>query len=334
MSGDGYLVAIIGSTSLAGKSLREALPSSKLDVSDVKLLDEDDLVGTLTNYDDGAEIIARLTEEALSNVDIAFLCGSERLTGNCIDMCAGTDTKLIVLGGESEAADVVSATLPRDRELSSPVFLPLSLSNCLATLVNACSAAGELDFVSATALLPTSEIGEKGIQQLHAQTVELLNFGGVPADEFDGQLIFNVHPAFGKPAADGRTPYETRVEREFAQLLPGGPPLLVNAARTPVFFGAGVSLTLRFNAQTGLDRLRDALGADSAIELCPKPKGGSKAGTPLDSSGNKRFQVSRILPAQEDTGAFLLWINYDNILRGGVLDAIDIARELTATPAS
>ena len=295
MSKDGKRVAIIGSTSLLGKSLRDHLPGSGLDTSDVRLLDEEDLVGIITDYDDGATIISRLTEEALAHADLAFLCGSPELSEKCIEMCSDTGTQLIVLGGSRESGSVVTSDLPRARELSSPVCLPLSISNCLATVIDACTRAGEVHSVCATALLPTSEIGAKGNAQLHAQAVELFNFGGIPDDEFKGQLIFNIHPSFGKPETDGSTQYEGRIRREVGQLLSDCPDVIVNAARVPVFFCVGVSLGIRFKEQPGLDNLRNALKEHDKIEMCEPQKNGVSVKTPIDSSGVGHFQVCRIL---------------------------------------
>ena len=68
----------------------------------------------------------------------------------------------------------------------------------------------------ATVFEPASEHGQKGMDELHEQTVNLLSFQPLPKKVFDTQVAFNMVARYGEQCA----PALATIERAIAQALP------------------------------------------------------------------------------------------------------------------
>jgi aspartate-semialdehyde dehydrogenase len=327
----GITISIIGSTTLKGQALRDLMPTSGLDIADVKLMDEDELVGTLTEYDGGAEIISRLTAESLEGSDLVFLCGSPSHSSKCIELLRGKSVVVIDLSdrvADEVDAPPVTSTLPAGRELGTSISLPESLAVGLATILDCCMKAGELELAAATCLVPTSDLGKKGNESLHAQVVELMNFGNIPDDIFGRQLIFNIHPFFGEAGGRGRSAFEDRIDRQISLLLPQKTfPLALSAARVPLFYGTSVSLLLKFRQSVKEEDFRKVLSDNPLIDLSGYEASVKTVPSTIDSGEKSVYQVGRLISMDDEPSVFLMWFSFDNIFRGAVLEAIALAKE-------
>ncbi len=335
MSQQDFTVSVIGSTSLKGKVLLDSLPESGIAVKDIKLLDEESLVGTLTEYDGGAEVVTRITSESLEGSDLIFLCGSVAHSSECLELIGASSVPVIDLSGcsadDEKIAKVISA-LPHGRKLGNIVALPESLAVGLATVLDICLGAGGLEMAAATCMVSVSDIGKKGSDSLHSQLVELMNFSNVPTDVLDRQLIFNIHPSFGETASRGRSVFEERVESQLRHLLRQEDlPLVLNAARVPLFFGTAVSLFLKFEGDVTEGKLRKVLNADARIALSGADTEINDIPSPIDSNDKRVYQIGRLMAMEGMPSTFLMWFSFDNILRGTVLEAIELAREMLAS---
>ena len=331
----GLVIAIVGPTSPIGKAIKEELPSAGLSIREVNLLDEIDLVGTLTEYDGGAELVTRLTMETVNSSDVVFFCDSPSIAAECIGSLVEQEAErpiVVDLSGSSSfdrSIPKMTSRLPRSRVHSNLMALPDSLAVGLARVLDLCSDIEDIECAAATCLLPVSELGNEGSDALRDQATELLNFAAVPEDLFGGQLIFNLHPGFGPAGEDaGRSQFEEMISAQISALLErDNLPILLSAVRVPIFFSTAISLFIKFRQDVAEARLREAIEADSGFELSNYMSASRKIPTPLDSSKSRFYQVGRIIQLPGDKSAFMLWISYDNILLGGVLDAIELAKQ-------
>lgn len=332
---EGIKAVIVGSSTLYGNALREALPKSGITTRDVSLLDEDDLDGTLTDYDGGAELITKITEEAIDGSQLVFLCSSTESSLKCLDIISKKRDQqpfVIDLSGataEDDSVPKMTVSLPRKRKTASTIALPDSLAIGLAGTLEVCLRAGPLELAAANCLIPVSELGNEGNLSLHQQTVELLNFQQVPKDLFGRQLIFNIHPAISEIGRDGRSKFEKTVVSQVQELLEiADLHLSISAARAPIFYSTAISLFLKFKKSLTEHALRNFFEKDHLFQTEELSSDPLKIPTPIDSLESDLFQVGRIIPFPDLPTAYQIWVSYDNILRGGVLDAVELAEML------
>ena len=73
----------------------------------------------------------------------------------------------------------------------------------LALLLLRARKAGAIRRVVATIFEPASEHGQRGMDELHQQTVNLLSFQPLPKDVFDAQVAFNMVARYGHKSQPG-----------------------------------------------------------------------------------------------------------------------------------
>src|SRR5439155_26753098 len=126
---------------------------------------------------------------------------------------------------------------PRPAVVAHPVAVVLAL------LLVRVKAALPLKHAVATIFEPVSEQGQKGMDELHEQTVNLLSFQQLPKNIFDVQVAFNLVSRYGEQSATTLSSVSDRVLKHYRKITAGGarvPSLLVLQA--PIFHGHAFSL--------------------------------------------------------------------------------------------
>jgi len=85
----------------------------------------------------------------------------------------------------------------------------------LALLVLRAQKAGKIRRVVATVLEPASEHGQKGMDELHEQTVNLLSFQELPKTVFDTQIAFNLAANYGPNSTPALETIEQRILKHY-----------------------------------------------------------------------------------------------------------------------
>ena len=65
----------------------------------------------------------------------------------------------------------------------------------------------KVERIIATVLEPASEYGQKGMDELHEQTVNLLSFQNLPKNVFDVQVAFNMVARYGPQSSTRSTAF-------------------------------------------------------------------------------------------------------------------------------
>jgi aspartate-semialdehyde dehydrogenase len=327
-----WKIAIVGAASLRGKELNEALADSAFSSARIALLDEEAEVGRLEASGDEATVIQRVDRDSFEDVDLAFFTGAPEVTRKHWQEALSAGANVIDLSNalEGEAGVVVCASWlaheAADRpSLSTRAVIPThAVSLALALIMSRLEQVGQVRSASATVLEPASEYGGAAIDELHQQTVSLLNFQSLPKDVYDEQVAFNVVPSFGDSQTVGQS--EARIRRHYAQIRTARmADLAIQVVHVPVFHGVGLSVALDFDQPLTRDRLESALAGEH-IELIGEdvdpPNNISSAGQ-ADVLVRVRTQDG----ADQPTNRFWLWASFDN-LKLSSLNAVACAMEL------
>src|SRR5580700_3257906 len=204
--GNFYRVAIVGAGSLQGKELAEVLNDRNFPSLDVKLLDDDESLGKLEALGDEVTFIQKVRADEFRNVDFTFFAADpESARKNWkIARDAGSDIVDLSYALEDDAevrAPWIERQLgqPLVPELQpGPVVTAHPASVVLALLMLRVQKAAKVVRASATVFEPASEHGQKAMDELHQQTVNLLSFQPLPKSVFDAQVAFNMLARYGE----------------------------------------------------------------------------------------------------------------------------------------
>ena len=327
-----WKIAIVGAASLRGKELNEALPESAFSEAKIGLLDEESEAGRLEPSGDEPALIQPIDRDSFEHVDFAFFAGVPEITRKHWQEALSAGASVIDLSYALDGEPGVVVWAPWLAEqpanavtLATNAVIPAHpVSLALALIMSRLEDAGSLRSASATVLEPASEYGRAAIDELHQQTVSLLNFQSLPKEVYDEQVAFNVVPSFGESKTVGQS--ERRIRQHYALIRSTGmADLAIQVVHVPVFHGVGLSIALEFDDPITRDRVESVLACEH-IELV-----GEDFDPPNNlSSAGQNNVLARVRPegaTDQPANRFWIWASFDN-LRLSSLNAVACAMEL------
>lgn len=268
-------IAIIGAASLSGKELAEALTESPFAAAELLLMDEGEGLGEIEPIGDEVSIVTAIDADAFARVDYVFFTGSPSQAHTHWKAAAAAHCSIIDLSGalEAEPGVLVASPWVRDAldnaagatpDLYTPAFVaPHIAATAVALMLARITDAAPVRSAWATLLEPASQQGRAAVDELHQQTVALLNFQSMPKEIFDAQVTFNLSPALGETAKVDLPIVEATIQRHYA-LLSGGrlPALNLQLIQAPTFHGYCISLGIELERPVALEHLEAALAGD------------------------------------------------------------------------
>jgi aspartate-semialdehyde dehydrogenase len=334
--GNLYRAAIVGAASLKGKEVAEMLNDRGFPAVDVRLLDDDESLGQLEAMGDEISFIQSVRAEQFDRVDFTFFASDAECTRKNWKRARDAGSAIIDLSGalEDEAgASVRSLWLERERGQVAPPDLqpgpcvtahPVSVM--LALLLSRAGEASAIRRAVAAVFEPASEHGQRGMDELHQQTVNLLSFQPLPKDVFDTQVAFNMVARYGAKSQPALDSVEARILRHYRKIAAedaAQPSVMLLQA--PVFHGYALAVFLEMENAVNVPALSQSLAGDHV----------SVPGADEDSPSNvtSAGQADILLSLKNDPvrpNGVWLWATADN-LRIAALTAVECAESMTAT---
>ena len=331
-----YRVAIVGAGTLKGKEVAEVLDARNFPAADLKLLDDDESLGQLETVRDEVTFIQKVRAEEFRNIDVTFFASDPDCTRKTWKNTRDSGSAIVDLSFalEQEPEAVVrspwierqlgQALVPQLQPGPSVIAHPASV--VLALLALRLQKAFEVKSMVATIFEPASEHGQKGMDELHEQTVNLLSFQQMPKTIFDTQVAFNLVSRYGEQSVPALSTVESRVLKHYRRitdqqaLLPSL--LLVQA---PIFHGHAFAIHAEIDRVADVEKVSQAL----AGEHINVTHGAEDAPTNVNAAGQVDIRVS-VLPDANRPNAFWLWAAADN-LRIAASTAVECAETIIAT---
>jgi aspartate-semialdehyde dehydrogenase len=334
--GNLYRAAVVGAASLKGKEVAEMLNERNFPAADIRLLDDDESMGQLEAMGDEISFIQRVRAEQFENVDFAFFASDEDTTRKNWKDARDAGSAIIDLSAALEGehgASVRSVWIERERgQLPAPELQPgpcvtaHPVAVTLALLLLRAKKAGAIRRAVATIFEPASEHGQRGMDELHQQTVNLLSFQPLPKDVFDAQVAFNMVARYGQKSQPALDSVEGRILRHYQKIAGTDAPvpslLLLQA---PIFHGHALAVFLDFASAVDVPTLSQALTGDHVAI----PGAEEDSPSNVSSAGQADIQLSLKIDPAQPNGVWL-WAAADN-LRISALTAVDCAESMTAT---
>jgi aspartate-semialdehyde dehydrogenase len=330
-----YRVAIVGAASLKGKEIAEILRERNFPAVDVRLLDDDESLGRLEAVGDEMNFIQSIRTEQFERVDFAFFASDPRSTRNNWKVARDQGDTIVDLSYALEQEPGASIRSPWvERQTGQPIAPELQpgpvvaahpAATVLAILALRSEKVAKIQRMVATVFEPASENGQKGMDELHEQTVNLLSFQELPKSVFDIQVAFNMVARYGQRSELALEAVSERIRRHYRQIARSAPELALQVLQAPVFHGHGFSIYLEMEKPFAIADFSRALAGDHVVVS------GSPEDTPtnVSSAGQPDIFVSLTADPNQKNGVWL-WATTDN-LRLAALTAVECAETLTAS---
>jgi aspartate-semialdehyde dehydrogenase len=331
-----YRAAVVGAASLKGKEVAELLNERNFPAADIRLLDDDESLGQLEAMGDEISFIQRVRAEQFEHVDFSFFASDQESTRRSWKDARDAGSAIIDMSAALEkepGATVRSLWIERERgEIAPPELQPgpcvtaHPIAVTLSLLLLRAKKAGTIKRAVATAFEPASEHGQRGMDELHQQTVNLLSFQPLPKEVFDVQVAFNLVARYGHKSQPSLDSVETRILRHYRKISgPNVPEPSLLMLQAPVFHGHAVSVFLEMESAVDLSSLSPALLGDH-IAI---PGAEEDAPSNVSSAGQPDIQLL-VKPDPVQPNGVWLWAACDN-LRISAITAVECAESMMAT---
>ncbi len=333
--GNSYRVAIVGAASLKGKEVAEVLNDRNFPSLDVKLLDDDESLGKLEAMKDEVTFIQSVRSQQFEKIDFTFFASDIESTRANWKTArkAGSDIVDLSYALEDEPGARIRSPwverelgLPFTPELQpAPAVIAHPAAVVLALIILRAQNSGELDQIVATVFEPASEHGQKGMDELHEQTINLLSFQPLPMTVFDTQLAFNMVARYGAQAVPPLSSVNDRILRHYRHIVDKHaivPSLLLLQA--PIFHGHAFTLHVRMKQTADIAKIASALAGDhfTVTQSTDDPPSN------VNVAGQASILIS-VVPDENDANSFWLWAASDN-LRIAASTAVECAESMAA----
>jgi aspartate-semialdehyde dehydrogenase len=313
-AGNLYRVAIVGAGTLKGKEVAEVLSDRNFPSVDVKLLDDNESLGQLESVGDEISFIQNVRAEQFGNVDFTFFA--------CDQECTRQTWKTAQKAGSA----IVDLSYALEGEPDAVVRSPWIQRQLGQTFAPELQPGPAVRRVVAAVFEPASEHGQKGMDELHEQTVNLLSFQPLPKKVFDAQVAFNMVTRYGPQSAPALTAVEDRILRHYQQIAGGEAPILsLRLVQAPIFHGHAFVLHLEMGQAAEMESLSKALAGEHVTLVGAAEESPSN----VNAAGQGDVLVSLQPDATLANGAWL-WAATDN-LRVAAATAVECAENMAAT---
>jgi aspartate-semialdehyde dehydrogenase len=312
-------IVIAGASSLLGSEVKTVLEESRFAAWDLRLVDEEVAVGTLTEAGGEATLIQRVEEDTFHGARYAFLTGSTEFAKQCLAAAREAGATIVDLSRATLSDPDATPWFPKIDHLTGKSVVKNSKTFCvfsaagtaLSSLALALRPFG-LQRLTAILFHPVSEAGREGIEELETQTSQLLSFQTVGHPVFGTQAAFNLLPRFGEESRQDLHSSLLRIRSEISAAV-GDPrddaKIAINLVHAPVFYGMTFSACADLESKAELPALTEGC-KHAGFSTVADPEAGP-SNVSVAGENSVFLRTPQPDPARE--GAWWFWGAADNL---------------------
>jgi aspartate-semialdehyde dehydrogenase len=312
-------IVLAGASSLLGSEVKSLLEESRFAGWDLRLVDEDESAGILTEAGGEAALIQKVEEGTFRGARCAFLAGSRGFGQRCLDPAREARATVIDFSHAAMSDPDGVPWFPKIEALGgksaskeSPVFGVLSAGGmAIASLALALRRFG-LQRLVAVVYEPVSEAGRAGVEELESQTSQLLSFQSVGNRVFGTQAAFNMLPRFG---SESRVVLQEKLLELRAEISAAvgdaeeDAKISVNLVHAPVFYGTTFSVCADFANTADAAALAQAV-KEAGFAVVPTEEAGPSN---VSVAGDTVLYLSAPRPDTARENCWWFWGAGDNL---------------------
>lgn len=309
-----YKAAIVGVKNLKGKVLKETLEKMKLNFKSFRLFEPG--IGEYALFDafrDEAMVVTNPRKEDLEGIDIVFF------TVPVDDELFYTPKISVDLSGSRNVLPPVVSGINDEKIESNRIYNPppgvIALSHLLHPIANI------VEYGFSLLIEPASEKGEKAMDELFSQAINLLNMEEIPQKELGEVLAFDLVPKGGRRGKGKFTREELEIVEEIKKVT-GVNEFYSFILRSGIFHRYSSVLFLKLSKDISIKKLDEKLSESKYLLI----EEGKLSPSKFREEEGFYIHLSEIRKGQG--GKYWMWTVFDNLKRGAVFNAIEAGVKL------
>ncbi len=335
MSARPLRLALAGATGAVGRAVLEVLEDQEFPVASLTALSSGRSAGSEVSFRGDGLRVVEARSGAFRGCDLALLA------------VPADAARLLAPLARSEGCLVADASAAFRDDQEVPLCLPevnpeavaalgrgiaavpCGLAAALALALRPIRDAAGLARVGVVGLESVSGAGRRGIEQLEAEALALMN-GQEPAppSAIPYRIAFNVVPDGGaRGASSGAADAEHRLGADLRALLGAGLPVSATVVRVPVFYGHAAAVSLTTARPLPAAEARELLRHAEGVKVVDQPAERLYP-MPMLSVNDDTVLAGRIREDPTRPNGLELFVTVDNLRRGGATSLVGLARLL------
>ena len=334
---DRYNVAVMGATGAVGQVFLELLDERGFPLDELRLLASARSAGKAVPFKGDTLTIQELTEDSFRGIDIV------------LSSAGGSVSKQYVPHAIEAGAVVVDNTSAFRMDPGVPLVVPevnaedlrshsgiIANPNCstivMVVVVWPLYEHCRVNRIVVSTYQAISGAGARAMEELEAQTREVLAGRAAVPNEVPHQIAFNLFSHNSAIGADGYCEEETKMVRETRKMFHDDDiQITATCVRVPVMRAHSESVNLEFEQPMAEAEVRRLLTAAPGVAIIDDREA-NYFPMPLEASGKDDILVGRIRQdiSRPDGTGIDLFLSGDQLRKGAALNAVQIAEVLIA----
>ena len=329
-------VAVVGATGAVGETMLEILAERNFPVNNVYPLASARSAGKKVAFGSKQLTVQNLDSFDFSQVQIGLFSAGASVSDKYAPKAAAAGCVVIDNTSRFRYEDDIPLVVPevnpdaiRDYTNRGIIANPnCSTIQMLVALKPIHDAAG-IERINVCTYQAVSGTGKEAIEELAAQTAQLLNAKEAVAEVYPKQIAFNVLPHIDVFQDNGYTKEEMKMVWETRKIM-GDDTIQVNptAVRVPVFYGHSEAVHIETRDKLTADQARDLLASSPGIVVLDDREDGGYPTAVTEGANRDPVYIGRIREDISHPRGIDMWVVADNVRKGAALNSIQIAEML------
>lgn len=330
-----YSVAVVGATGAVGREMLNILNEREFPVSQVFAVASERSAGSEIEFGEKKLIVENLENFDFSKVDIGLFSPGSSVS------------KIYAPKAAAAGCVVIDNTSQFRQDPEIPLIVPevnpgaiddyknrgiIANPNC-STIQMLVALKPLHDFspikrIIVSTYQAVSGTGTSAIEELKAQSNQVLNGQATKPEVYPRQIAFNVLPHIDVFEDNGQTKEEMKMHNETRKIL-GDDKIMVSATavRVPVDYGHSEAILIETESPIDPEKARELLADAPGVKLIDDISK-SDYPTAIDAAGKDDVFVGRVRKDLSNPNGLWLWVVSDNLRKGAALNSIQIAELL------
>jgi aspartate-semialdehyde dehydrogenase len=326
-------VAVVGATGAVGIEMIKTLEKRNFPVNTLTLLASARSIGKKLTYKKKEIAVKELTRDSFRAIDIALFSAGGSISREFAPLAAKAGCVVVDNSSAFRMDDAVPLVVPEINATDVKWHKGIIANPNCTTAITLMALyplhhAFQVKRIFASSYQAVSGTGAKAIEELRRQVSQIVSGQPVTREVYPHQIAFNVLPQVDSFLPSGYTKEEMKMQNEGRKIM-HHPTFLasVTCVRVPVYRAHSVAVTAEFEKPVTVDAAREALRRAPGLDVVDTPEK-SEYPLPLYVAEKDNCQVGRLRMDCAMENGLCFWVSGDQLLKGAVLNAVQIAEEL------
>ncbi|OOG27107.1 aspartate-semialdehyde dehydrogenase [Thioalkalivibrio denitrificans] len=329
-------VAVVGATGAVGETMLSILAERDLPLGEVYAVASARSAGSRVKFGDRHLVVQDLAEFDFSKVQIGLFSPGASVSKEYAPKAAAAGCVVIDNTSQFRYDDDIPLVVPEVNPhavagytnrgiIANPNCSTIQMLVALKPIQDAVGIAR----INVATYQAVSGTGKEAVEELAAQTANLLNGKPIEKHVYPKQIAFNALPHIDVFLDNGYTKEEMKMVWETRKIM-GDDSIQVNptAVRIPVFYGHSEAVHVETREKITAEQARELLSKAPGVVVLDERKDGGYPTAVTEGANHDPVYVGRIREDISHPQGLNLWVVADNVRKGAALNSIQIAEIL------